>query len=95
MSRRNSQIELEVTDRRLQRVAEISEADAIAEGMDLLPACDIPGWRHPNQYAAPRDEPVLVQGDWEYSARDAYRNYWEQLHGHDAWHQNDLVWAIT
>jgi hypothetical protein len=82
MPRRFSRITLTVTDVRVQRVAEISEADAVAEGApshdsSISGIAGIFAKNHPGNYIA------------------TFRNIWNSIHGPDAWARNDWVCAVT
>lgn len=80
MSRRASRLTLLVTEVRVQRLQDISEADAQAEG--LVEAYE--GW------ATDRDG-----RHWGPDARASYRVLWNDLHGEDAWDRNPWVAALT
>lgn len=85
MPRWASRITLEITDVRVQRLHDISDADAIAEGVDLeryVPVRDA-GGMHTCGEAEPTD-PV-----------QEYRDLWESINGAGAWDANPWVWAIT
>ena len=80
MPRWASRLTLVVSDVRVQRVQDISEADAQAEGLvDVYE-----GW------ATDRDG-----RHWGPDARASYRVLWNDLHGEDAWDRNDWVAALT
>lgn len=78
MPRWASRITLEVTGIRVERLQDISEADAIAEG--LLPDRD--GWR------GAEDLP------WFASPVAAYRSLWESINGAGSWDANPWVWVV-
>lgn len=81
MPRWASRITLEVTDVRVQRLQEISEEDAKAEGVaGYLSAYT----RHPGQ-ADP--------GKW--LAREEFEAIWERINGTGSWAANPWVWAYT
>ncbi len=80
MPRWASRLTLIVTDVRIQRVQDISEADAQAEG--LVAAYE--GW------ASDRDG-----RHWGPTARDSFRILWSDIHGDDAWDANPWVAALT
>jgi hypothetical protein len=82
MPRWASRITLELTEVRVQRLQEISEADAIAEGVEV-------GTKQP---AIINREPGHVAF---FNARDAYAYRWAALHGDDSWRANPWVWALT
>jgi hypothetical protein len=76
MPRWASRITLAVTEVRVQRLQEISEADAVAEGC--------------------REGYVTIEGINEgWSARTAFRDLWNQIHGPAAWDANPWVCAIS
>lgn len=81
MPRWASRITLEVTDVRVQRVQEISDSDALAEGALSY---------DPNAALMRADE--LKEGD----ARYLFRTLWDRINGKTApWDSNPWVWAIT
>ncbi len=95
MSRWASRILLEVTEVRVQRLQDISEEDAIAEGVAYEQ-----GWEEP------MGEGVIGGGgyldylskDEDFSmgtAKESYRSLWEFINGAGSWEKNPWVWAIT
>ena len=83
MPRWASRLTLEITDVRVQRVQEISEADAEAEGVE-----------HGN--VAGRD--VDIDADvWNGAYRRAFRALWSSLNAKRgySWDSNPWVWALT
>lgn len=83
MPRLASRITLTVTDVRVQRLQEISEADAVAEG------CEATGWRptYGNPDNAGFEESI--------PAKDAFADLWSSLHGPGAWEANPWVAAYS
>jgi len=86
MPRWASRITLEITDIRVERVQDITEEDAKAEGCDDTP------------YEQPWDGP----GTWEgvkfgWITRARYRTLWNSLNAKRgySWEKNPWVWAIT
>jgi hypothetical protein len=77
---------LEITDVRVERLQEISEEDALTEGVTRID--------HGRGYyfSAVRDEPH--HGNWV-DPVDAYRELWESIHGKGSWDLNPWVWVIT
>ena len=81
MPRWVSRITLEITDVRVERLQDISEADAIAEGVEYLP--DVGGWRcYMNE-----------RGGYTYAVT-SYRSLWESINGPGSWAANPWVWVI-
>lgn len=81
MPRWASRITLEITDVRVERLQDISEADAIAEGVDRLPDDD--GWRD-----------YLGKCGGYKNAVVSYRSLWESINGPGSWAANPWVWVI-
>lgn len=84
MPRWASRITLEITDVRVERLNEISEADAKAEGVEWLPG-DGCSWGY------------AVQPNWKFvhdTAQEAYRELWESINGPGSWAANPWVWVI-
>ncbi len=88
---------LEITAVRAERVQEITEEDAKAEGCT--------GWEN-NQPTATKDDAWReFQAAWstldidplarKTLCRERFHILWEKLHGDGAWARNDWVWAIS
>jgi hypothetical protein len=79
MPRAASRILLEITDVRVERLGEISEADARAEGVT-----DYTGkwW----------DGSPVVGGKWN-APTEAFRGLWESMNGPESWHPDRRVWV--
>ena len=88
MPRWASRITLEITDVRVERLQEISEADCVAEG---IVAHRKGGWWW-------EQPPPGIEGTNHFgakTARDAYRALWESINGSGSWDVNPWVWAIS
>ncbi len=81
MPRWASRIQLEITSVRVERLNDISEKDAIAEGVVAEP-CD-----HARRSCAE----IGCCGD---TAKGAYQWLWESINGADSWEANPWVWVI-
>lgn len=81
MRRRDSRILLEITDVRVERLQDISEKQARAEGVKGEP-CD-----HARQACADI-------GCWGDTAKGAFGFLWESLNGEGSWAANPWVWVI-
>lgn len=79
MPRWASRITLEITDVRVERLQDISESDAIAEGC------------RPVRPEIVLDGLVARTGR---SAVDEYCQLWESIHGPESWSANPWVWVI-
>lgn len=85
MPRSFSRLTLIVESVKVERLQDISRADAIAEGLSLVSAIIEEFWRWPAPFDA---------GTW-LSPVAAYQWLWGQLHGPAAWAENPFVVAIT
>lgn len=83
MPRWASRITLEVTGERAERLQDISEADAKAEGCQHNGPCD---------HARRSCEEIGCMGANSY--RGGYADLWEQLNGPGSWEANPWVWVI-
>lgn len=71
---------LEMTEVRVERLQDISDADALAEGVSVKPDAEIA---------------ARVAGPPETGARMEYFALWESIHGAGSWAQNPWVWVIA
>lgn len=88
MPRWASRIMLEITGVRVERLQNISAADAIAEGIERVDdfyGC--PCWR---VYGEPDGADVCAPDD----PVGSYRSLWESINGANTWNDNPWVWAI-
>lgn len=85
MPRWASRLTLELTDVRVERVQDCSEADALAEGVVI-----------PSDAATPQE--IVAAGgtqDDVLTARHMFEYLWNDTNGPGAWERNDWVWALT
>lgn len=91
MPRWASRITLEVVSVRVERLQEISEADAIAEGVQQDRGRDVPvamgggvtPWRD-----------YLDTGNWYTSAARSFQSLWESISAPGSWAANPWVWRV-
>jgi hypothetical protein len=86
MPRWASRLTLTVTAVKVERLQEISEADAWAEGIHRIAHGSHFGWHHTRTLPHPMN--------W-LLARDAFRDLWNSLHGPGAWDANPEVVALS
>ncbi|GKS91181.1 HNH endonuclease [Acidovorax sp. SUPP2539] len=85
MPRWASRILLEITDVRVERLQDISEADAQAEGTKPIPdPCD-----HVRLSCAD----IGCSGPQPY--RVGFRSLWQEINGPDSWDTDPWVWVVT
>lgn len=78
-----SRILLEITDVRVEQLQDISEADAILEGV----MSEIDGEM---EFFYDYSE----RGDEFTSARESFKTLWQSINGPESWEQNPFVWVI-
>jgi hypothetical protein len=89
MPRSASRIELEVTGVRVELLQDISEADAVAEGVERTVTGD--GWR---RYC--NDEQQEAAGLTPCSSEiGSFKSLWESINGAGAWDLNPWVWVVS
>lgn len=86
MPRTASRISLEILAIRIERLQEISQTDAFAEGI-RLPQPDL-------IYGTKTVLPSCLNADDQDAARGMYRALWENINGRHSWDANPLVWVI-
>jgi hypothetical protein len=79
MPRWASRITLEVTGVRVERLQDISEEDAIAEGIDMRSLCGC--------------QDGCSQCD-DRTPQETYRDLWETINGPGSWAANPWVWVV-
>ena len=86
MPRWASRLTLTVTEVRVQRLQDISEADAAAEGAYRGKASG----RYADNYSM-----MAIAGQWFASSRSWYADLWDRINGAGSWEANPWVAAYT
>ncbi|RVJ93124.1 hypothetical protein [Sinorhizobium meliloti] len=89
MRRQDSRLTLIVTDVRVERLQDISEADAIAEGIERHHS----GWM-PYSTAFYEADGV-TPANYHVDPRESYRSLWNKINGFGAWEANPWIAAYT
>ena len=97
MPRWASRIGLEVVEVREQLLQDISEEDAVAEGLKgITKDGETVKWGIPDKDGLPgTDNYGWEWARWERNPIQAYRSLWEQINGYGSWDANPLVRAVT
>lgn len=99
MGRKHSRITLGIACVRVERVQDISKADAIAEGIDRVK--NLPGWKnyefktaHPRKGQPATDKEHRIHA-YE-SPRAAFKSLWDSINAKRGfgWEKNPWVWVI-
>jgi hypothetical protein len=87
-----SRLTLRITDVRVERLQNISEADAIAEGIE--PSAD--AWKSYSVIPSGlrKGKPNLVSAIPNRSPVASYSELWEAINGTGSWANNPWVWAV-
>lgn len=86
MPRWASRLTLAVSDVRVERLQDISESDAEAEGVIIQGPPDRDGGRHFGVNGTQIDEKTAAR---------AFRSLWSGINGPDSWAANPWVWVVT
>ncbi len=93
MRREYSRITLEIVSVRVERLNEISEADAAAEGVERNASVIDGSWSPEDGYIKyPIDENLEDFPAW--TAVESYQTLWESINGAGSWAANPWVWVI-
>lgn len=91
MPRWASRITLGITGVRVERLQDITEADAMAEGIVECPIpADDEGPRRIGYMVGPDDGKSGLTA----TAREAFRGLWESINGPGSWDENPWVWVV-
>lgn len=90
MPRAASRITLEITGVRVERLNEISDSDAFAEGCQVIPP------RQPNTKPGYVFEGTRADrcNLCHKSPQTAFACLWDEIHGEDSWESNPWVWVV-
>ncbi len=91
MPRQASRINLEIVSVRVEWLGEISEEDAIAEGISKVPFYPDDGWPLCDGYMVGKDD---GKTPLHHRARGAYEQLWESINGPGSWELNPWVWVV-
>lgn len=96
MPRSASRILLEITCVRVERLQDISEDDAIAEGLKAITKDGRTiKYGIPDSDGYPgNDNHGWHWCDWNVSPVVAYKRLWESINGHGSWDLNPWVWVV-
>lgn len=92
MPRSLSRITLEIESVRVERLQDISEADALAEGVERIFPAGHPADTGPNHYTAEGPERVSLN---QPTAVGAFRTLWALINGEGSWTANPWVWVLS
>lgn len=88
MPREASRICLEITGIRVERLCDISEADAVAEGIEILDFYNKDSYRDYSYVSKYSIHKYLT------NAIDSFHSLWNSINGAESWRLNPWVWVI-
>lgn len=97
MPRWASRITLEIVSVRVERLQDIGEDDAKAEGLKgITKDGKLVKYGIPDADGYPGTDDIgWPWEDWRISPVDAYRKLWESINGPGSWDENPFVWCIS
>lgn len=90
MRRKFARIFLQITEIKLERLHDITEDGAIAEGIggfDLPQSCR-------ELYPASYKDYSKKSETWNLSPIDSYKSLWESINGEGSWEKNPWIWCV-
>lgn len=87
---RLARIHLEITGVRAERVQDITEEDAKAEG---IPAMSL--WKDDPELTALYEQAIRYFGGGRGHYQSGFKSLWDNIHGEGAWERNNWVWVFT
>lgn len=91
MPRKASRIQLEITNVRVERLQDISEEDAIAEGIQRVSYRPLGKGNPIDAYSIGKDD---GRSNLYRTAQEAYKKLWQSINGAESWQANPWVWVI-
>lgn len=94
MPRKASRIDLEITNVRVERLQDISEDDAVDEGVSFESGWEEPlgeGYTCGSGYLNYQSENDAYEFG---TAKESFRSLWNKINGATSWEHNPWVWAI-
>lgn len=88
MPKEGCRLFLEVTNVRIERLNDISEDDAIAEGIK-----PIRNWHNEGRHNGWKDYSRSDELTAHINPINSFRSLWESINGKDSWNQNPWVWV--
>jgi hypothetical protein len=82
-----SRIWLEITDIKIQRLEELSQNDAISEGIEMT-------WKHDDPMEC-RFKNYINDGAGSLMPCQSFRSLWKSINGEESWQENPWVWVIS
>lgn len=98
MPREAARIFLKITDIRVERLQDISEEDAKAEGLSCITKDQGRTWKYgiPDSDGLPgNDNTGWDWQSWSVSPVEAFSLLWRKINGENSWAENPWIWAIT
>lgn len=89
---------LEITDVRVERLNDISEEDAKAEGLFMISKDDGKTWKFgiPDADGLPgTDDNGWPWHEWSTKPSEAFKTLWQKINGPASWPTNPWVWVIS
>lgn len=94
MPRKACRIILEITDVCVERVGEISEQDAVAEGIQSDPIGDGVFLNYLHSHNGNMKKRKRFSNYKYVSAQESFSSLWQSINGNESWDANPWVWVI-
>ena len=97
MPKEACRLKLEILSIRVERLHDITEEDAIREGLSKISKDGGITWKYgiPDKDGLPgTDDTGWPWVEWEIRAREAFKKLWIAINGQESWDSNPWVWRI-
>ena len=88
-----SRILLEIINIRVERLQDITEEEAIAEGIEPIPFADSKKKDNMFTVTTPEGDKYNYSSNFK-TAKEAFKALWQSINGPGSWEQNPWVWVI-
>ena len=88
MPRWASRLTLRITDVRVEQLQDISEEDALAEGVERS------AWKYSCEPYRNYLHPCMAPGHNKSIARSSFMTLWQSINGPDSWNVNPWLWVV-
>ena len=93
MPRSICRILLEIINIRVERLQDITEEEAIAEGIEPIPFADSKKKDNMFTVTTPEGDKYNYSSNFK-TAKEAFKALWQSINGPGSWEQNPWVWVI-
>lgn len=88
MPKEAARLFLQITDIRVERLQDISDVDAMLEGIESMTVAE-------DGELVVKFKDYLSKSGWYYDSRESFKTLWMLINGFDNWNANPWVWVVS